>query len=274
MRRAFARLAGWLLGRIRLWNEVELELYRSLNRAAREQSGPESEVVRQALGDAADAIRTVYDRTVVDDPIELTSGELRRLYGLYVTAYALLESPLELRQGIAEHVRRLPLDLASVDRALGELEGVEPRDYVTAGRAVARLVCDSVRIPDWPEELWQVMVCNQLRPGRGGPAPEAAESRGRAKILIRGSFHLRSPSRFVLYGDIVEGKVQVGMRLYVPLNSGLGMEAPIAAAEFVDGTPTGSHLGLVLRLDDPDDLALWQGLDLVDEVLEVRDSGG
>ena len=93
-----------------------------------------------------------------------------------------------------------------------------------------------------------------------------------AKFQIRGSFHL-SGRGFVLYGDVVEGVIRSRMNLHVPFNSQLAMEVPIGSVEFVDGTRTGSHVALVIPLEDTIDLPLWQGLDLVDEILEVSDPG-
>jgi hypothetical protein len=51
------------------------------------------------------------------------------------------------------------------------------------------------------------------------------------------------------------------------------MEARIASVEFVNGTPTGSHVALAMTLQEPLALPKWQGLDLADEILEVSDPG-
>jgi hypothetical protein len=94
-----------------------------------------------------------------------------------------------------------------------------------------------------------------------------------ARFHVRGTFHLTGRDRFVVYGDVLEAEVRAGMRLQVPLNSQLSFEALVTAVEFVDGTPTGSHVALVLPLDEPLDLRTWQSLNVGDEVLEVRDPG-
>jgi hypothetical protein len=94
-----------------------------------------------------------------------------------------------------------------------------------------------------------------------------------ARFHVRGTFHLTERDRFVVYGDVLEGEVRAGMHLQVPLNSQLSFEAPVAAVDFVDGTPTGSHVALAFLLEQPLDLTTWQGLNIGDEVLEVHDAG-
>jgi len=54
----------------------------------------------------------------------------------------------------------------------------------------------------------------------------------------------------IAYGDIATGDVHAGEILVIPLNSSTAMSAVIRSVEAVDGTPTGSHVGLLLGEDD------------------------
>jgi hypothetical protein len=94
-----------------------------------------------------------------------------------------------------------------------------------------------------------------------------------ARFLVQGVFHLKSRELFVVYGDVLEGEVRPGMEIVLPLNSQLSLELSIEGVEFVDGTPTGFHIGLAIKLDEDLDLSLLQGLNLSAEVLTVSAPG-
>jgi hypothetical protein len=60
---------------------------------------------------------------------------------------------------------------------------------------------------------------------------------------------LKSSSRTVLIGDIIEGEISIGMKLSLD-----GKEITISAIEHVDGSINGkwlSRIGLALKTDDP-----------------------
>ena len=67
---------------------------------------------------------------------------------------------------------------------------------------------------------------------------------------VKGSFMVTARNRLVIYGDIVQGTVSGGDELLVPLNSSTAMTVPIESVETVDGTPTSSHVALVVAEDD------------------------
>ena len=78
----------------------------------------------------------------------------------------------------------------------------------------------------------------------------------------------------MVYGDVVEGEVRAGMLLQVPLNPQQSLDAPVVAVEFIDGTPSGSHVALAFSLAEPLDLATWHELNIGDVILEVLDPDG
>lgn len=91
-----------------------------------------------------------------------------------------------------------------------------------------------------------------------------------AKFHAIGTFTIDTRNLFVIYGDIVDGVVKAGMFLNVPLNSAVTIDDPIHSVEFVDRSD-GSHVALAFKLDDPNDAAVWKGLNIADELLEITD---
>jgi hypothetical protein len=87
---------------------------------------------------------------------------------------------------------------------------------------------------------------------------------------VSGSFVLAARSRLVIYGDVVSGTVCSGEELRILLNSSFAMTVPIESIEAVDGTPTGSHVALIVA--EPDSLGhdLIQALGFIGETLVVR----
>jgi hypothetical protein len=81
------------------------------------------------------------------------------------------------------------------------------------------------------------------------------------------------PGRGLLaYGDIVTGDVRPGELLVIPLNGSTGMSAMIRSVEAVDGTSTGSHVGLLLGEDDLE-VDILAGLGFEGEPLTVSPAG-
>ena len=95
-----------------------------------------------------------------------------------------------------------------------------------------------------------------------------------ARFKAVGTFHLQSRRLFVIYGDVTEGEVRPGMRVELPLNSGLVVTGRIDAVEFVDMVPQQrAYVGLVLGYDDPDELKFWEAMNIADEELRILDGG-
>ena len=90
------------------------------------------------------------------------------------------------------------------------------------------------------------------------------------EFQVKGNFMLKARNRLVIYGDIVRGTVSGGEELRVPLNSSFAMTVPIESVETVDGTPTGSHLALVVAEDDSLGHDLIEALGFTGETLVVQ----
>jgi hypothetical protein len=92
------------------------------------------------------------------------------------------------------------------------------------------------------------------------------------KFHVTETFVLEARSWFVLAGAIAEGVIKPGMIVGIPFNSAVCMTAPIDSIEFLDRSGGVSKTCLCIRYADEEDLSLWQGLNIGDETLEVRDS--
>jgi hypothetical protein len=88
------------------------------------------------------------------------------------------------------------------------------------------------------------------------------------KFKVVGTLRLSFRECLVIYGDIVEGNVAVGEVIDVPLNSSLSVAFPIESVEAVDGTPTGSHVGLLVA--DDKEIALVEGLNILGDTLAIH----
>lgn len=73
----------------------------------------------------------------------------------------------------------------------------------------------------------------------------------------------------VAYGDLVNGTVASRETLRVPLNGSFAVTATIESVEMVDGTPTGSHIALLISSTDDLERAMLEGLNFAGETLEV-----
>ncbi len=76
-------------------------------------------------------------------------------------------------------------------------------------------------------------------------------------------------SRFVFEGEVVEGEIVPGMLISVSLNSSLALTEPIQAVEII-----GSGVALSISCSDDMDRAIWEGLGVADEVVEVGPASG
>jgi len=96
-----------------------------------------------------------------------------------------------------------------------------------------------------------------------------------AKFRVVDTFQpaTKEPPTFVMYGDVVDGEVAVGMLVRIPLNSAAAIEGEIGGVEFVEGTPTGSHLALIISVTDQAELEIWEGLSIGNEEVLVIESG-
>jgi hypothetical protein len=89
------------------------------------------------------------------------------------------------------------------------------------------------------------------------------------KFHVKNTFMVEGRPYFVLAGTIMEGTIRPGMVVGVPFHSSLMMTAQIDYIEFARRLGGHEDTCLCIRCDDPDELAVWRGMNLVDETLEV-----
>jgi hypothetical protein len=92
------------------------------------------------------------------------------------------------------------------------------------------------------------------------------------RFHVTETFVLESRSWFVLAGSIAEGVIKPDMTVGIRFNSAVSMAAPIDAVEFLDRAGGVAKTCLCIRYANDDDLSLWQGLNIGDEMLEVKES--
>jgi hypothetical protein len=90
------------------------------------------------------------------------------------------------------------------------------------------------------------------------------------EFKVFGTFVLSLRNRLVIYGDIVSGSIASGEELRVPLNGSFAITVPIESVETVDGTPTGSHVALLVAEDESLGQEIIQALNFSGETLVVQ----
>ena len=90
------------------------------------------------------------------------------------------------------------------------------------------------------------------------------------KFQVKDTFEISGRSGFFVTGLIVEGDINVGMFVHVPLNSAIDIKARIDALEFVRQLGGTEYIGLCLKLE-PDALEIWRALNIRDETIEISE---
>jgi hypothetical protein len=89
------------------------------------------------------------------------------------------------------------------------------------------------------------------------------------KFWVNHTFALEPRRLFVMAGSIVEGQIRAGMIVKVPLNSSLAISAQIHSVEFARRTDGREDVCLCITYEDPDELFVWNPLNIRDETLDV-----
>jgi hypothetical protein len=76
----------------------------------------------------------------------------------------------------------------------------------------------------------------------------------------------------VLAGSIAEGIIRPGMVVGIRFNSAVSMAAPIDAVEFALRSGGAEETCLCIRYADDEELSIWQGLNIGDETVEVKEA--
>ena len=90
-----------------------------------------------------------------------------------------------------------------------------------------------------------------------------------SKFRVTDTFSLESRRLFVLVGSIVEGEIQAGMIVRVPLNSSLSLSGSIHSIEFARRAGGWEDVCLCIAYDDPSELATWRAMNIGGETIEI-----
>jgi hypothetical protein len=88
-----------------------------------------------------------------------------------------------------------------------------------------------------------------------------------SKFRVNYTFALKSRRLFVLAGSIVEGEIRAGMIVNVPFT--LVISGQIHSIEFARRTDGREDVCLCVTYEDPDELGVWNALNVQNETLDV-----
>jgi len=91
------------------------------------------------------------------------------------------------------------------------------------------------------------------------------------KFLVKDTFEISGRPQFIVAGSIVEGDINAGMVVHVPVNSDSNIKARIHSIELA---PRQGGEDVCLCLDvGPETIKIWRLLNIDDETLEVSRDG-
>jgi len=88
------------------------------------------------------------------------------------------------------------------------------------------------------------------------------------RFQIRDTFAIEDKKTFVMAGLVLEGKVEPGMSVSIPFNSSINLTAKIDRVE-VAHRFDGDVVCLCIDCSMPDEVTLWEALDLKDETISI-----
>lgn len=91
------------------------------------------------------------------------------------------------------------------------------------------------------------------------------------RFHVRDAFAVQDKTTFVLAGFIIEGEVTKGMSITIPFNSTVKMTATIDRIEHVP-RPDGDVVCLCLDCAVPDEVVLWEALNIRNRSIEITAS--
>lgn len=100
--------------------------------------------------------------------------------------------------------------------------------------------------------------------------PAAVRTMTDAAFKIEGTFVLPSRSFFVLAGEIVSGRIQIGMVAEIRINPSLAIDLVIVGVEAIDHAGGKSQVGLCIRYDDDEERELLEGLNIGGEIVAIN----
>jgi hypothetical protein len=90
------------------------------------------------------------------------------------------------------------------------------------------------------------------------------------RFHVRETFPIQDRTTFVLAGFVVEGEVKAGMAVSIPFNANVKLTAKIDRIEFVH-RPDGDVVCLCLGCAVPDEITLWDALNIKNRIIDVTD---
>jgi hypothetical protein len=90
-----------------------------------------------------------------------------------------------------------------------------------------------------------------------------------ASFYVYDTLVITSRKLFVLAGYIAEGTIRAGMKVHIRLNSSISTTAPIYQIEFARRYQGREDICLCILYEDDTELAIWQGLNIGEEIVEV-----
>lgn len=91
------------------------------------------------------------------------------------------------------------------------------------------------------------------------------------RFHVRDTFAIHDKKTFVMAGFIIEGEVVAGLSVKIPFNTSVMMAAEIDRIEHVR-RPDGDVVFLCIQYGVPDEVTLWEALNLKHKTLEIAAS--
>ncbi len=91
------------------------------------------------------------------------------------------------------------------------------------------------------------------------------------RFHVRDTFAIHDKKTFVMVGFVIEGEVMAGLSVKIPFNNSVMMAAEIDRIEHVR-RPDGDVVFLCIQYGVPDEVTLWDALNLRHRTLEIAAS--
>ena len=88
------------------------------------------------------------------------------------------------------------------------------------------------------------------------------------RFHVRDTFAINDKSVFVLAGFVIEGEIAAGMLVRLPFKENVMMTAEIDHIQHLR-RPDGDVVCLCIDCSMPDEVTLWEALDLKDETISI-----
>lgn len=104
--------------------------------------------------------------------------------------------------------------------------------------------------------------------------PEKYNQTASANFSVSVVYGFKNKLQIVLLGEIIDGKVEANMSIYVRLSEGTALGRweinEILAMDFINGSENNNFIGLSVQCKDVQEFKLLQSLRVYDEILVVQ----